>query len=481
VQILALTALHLVFLPWALGTVHAWSQIVSLVLSAGGLALALRPQPPGGSLPPLAPVGVLRRWPFFWAGLALLGYVAVQALNPSWRFVSGPDSWTLVRIPYISWLPSGVDAPFLRFNAWRSFIIILSLWLLVCSVRTGLRRRLSYNILFSVLAANGALLALLGLAEQLTQANQIFWSYRPSNLAFAASFIYRNHAGAYLDLAVAASAGLAWWHYRRFVRKIEGPAMTVAFSFSAALIGLFVIISASRMATLLMFAFVGASAGAFIIRYLGKGDGARRRMDMVVLAAAGISVAGIGFVALRSEAVWARFADLANDPSARMGDRTLAREATREMFADRGAFGWGAGCFRYGFPLYAQHFPEIYQYPSGLRKYWEHAHDDLLEIPAELGWVGLIPLGVILLTGTGALWRVRFWTNPLSYCLVAACVLTLVHGWVDFVFQCPAVLLTWSVLLAGAARWAELDTPPDRAKLNPQRASIPEQGASRRA
>jgi hypothetical protein len=33
---------------------------------------------------------------------------------------------------------------------------------------------------------------------------------------------------------------------------------------------------------------------------------------------------------------------------------------------------------------------------------------------------------------------------------------------VDFVFQNPAVLITWAVLLAGCIRWAELDIAPVR-------------------
>jgi hypothetical protein len=37
------------------------------------------------------------------------------------------------------------------------------------------------------------------------------------------------------------------------------------------------------------------------------------------------------------------------------------------------------------------------------------------------------------------------------------CLLVLGHGAADFVFQNPAVLATWSVMLVIAARWPELD------------------------
>src|SRR5258708_1212761 len=117
--VLWVVALHLCFLPWALGTMHAWSQVTSLGLSAVGLALALIPRVYGGDLGPGFQIGgqtsedrgqnvderrnpstsrppssVLRppssafrltmwprllHFPIFWIGLALLGYIALQA------------------------------------------------------------------------------------------------------------------------------------------------------------------------------------------------------------------------------------------------------------------------------------------------------------------------------------------------------------------------------------------------------------------
>src|SRR5258708_7429071 len=50
--VLWVVALHLCFLPWALGTMHVWSQVTSLGLSAVGLALALIPRNYSGDLAP---------------------------------------------------------------------------------------------------------------------------------------------------------------------------------------------------------------------------------------------------------------------------------------------------------------------------------------------------------------------------------------------------------------------------------------------
>ena len=95
--VLAAVAIHLCFLPWALGTMHVWSQVTSLVLAAIGLLLALIPRTYSGDLAPpvsgiqfpvvgpastghrppptafrLNPLPRLVRFPLFWLGLALL-------------------------------------------------------------------------------------------------------------------------------------------------------------------------------------------------------------------------------------------------------------------------------------------------------------------------------------------------------------------------------------------------------------------------
>lgn len=54
--VLAAVAIHLCFLPWALGTMHVWSQITSLVLATIGFLLALIPRTySGDNLPPINP------------------------------------------------------------------------------------------------------------------------------------------------------------------------------------------------------------------------------------------------------------------------------------------------------------------------------------------------------------------------------------------------------------------------------------------
>jgi O-antigen ligase len=464
--LVGVVTLNLLFLPWALGAMHVWSQLVSLGISAVGLVVALSPRKVID--PADRPWVRLVRFPVFWAGVLALTYVAIQGLNPAWRYVADTKSWWLVPLPHNPLLPSGVDAPYARSNPWRAMVIFGSAWILACSVWSGFLRRQSYRLMFSAIALGAALLALVGLIQQMTGSDRIFWGYKaPEKAQFMASFIYRNHAGAYFNLVLALATGLAGWHLRRAQRRLEGPGGAVAFGFTAALIGTAVIFTFSRMSIVLLVAFTLMVALGPAFRTLWKSGGRRQRNSWVIVALPAICVLGIGFVSFEANSVWERFAALVANPSATLRSRTLAREAAGIMLRDKWVLGWGAGCFRYEFPLYAQHYPEIYLSASGGRQYWEHAHDDLLEFPVELGAVGMIPIVAALGFAGWCLLGTRFWRNPVSLCAAAGCLLTIAHAWVDFVFQNPAVMATWAVILIGAIRWAELESSFERRRITP--------------
>lgn len=437
---------------------HRWSQFISLLFSLAGFIVSMIPR--HRSEDGFAPFTRLRRFPVTWAGLLFLIYIVVQGLNPAWRYVYNTDSWWLEPVSHIAWLPSGMQVPFAQSSPWSALLIFGSLWLLVCSVWTGLTRRRSYWVLFTALAANAFLLAMLGILQQLTDAKRIFWSYLPSNGTFVASFIYRNHAGPYLNLMVALAVGLGCWHYERSQRRHEKSSPAAVLAFLAVFVAIMVIFSYSRASIGVLLVFcVSIIITLAARRFFRKPGPTRNRMDLLVLVIVFSGFLGLCLVSLRMEKVWHRFAPIASEPTNSISTRTIARVASRDMLQERWFFGWGAGCFRYGFPLYAQKYPEIYYSSRGRQRFWEHAHDDLLEFPIEYGVLGLSPLVYIL---GGACWQLvrrRFWRNSVSLYLVLACLLTLSHAWVDFVFQNPAVLLTWCVLLVAAVRWVEMDQP----------------------
>lgn len=466
VTVVVLTSVHLCFLPWAFGTVDVWSQLMSIGFSLVGFALVLLPRARvrGFSNDPVVitrPIARLWRFPVFWAGLVLLGYVAVQGGNPAWRFVSNDSAWWLEPIRAVAGLPAGVDAPFSRSNPWRALVVGASLWLLVCTVWAGFSRRRSYLVLFTVLAGNAFLVAVLGVLQKLSGTGRIFWSFPPANDSFMASFIYPNHAGPYLYLGAALCFGLAWRHSQRAHRGLEKIWPARLWTLAAVIIGAAVVLSYSRTSILMLFVFVAVVGGILVARRFWPGKSGGDHREFLPLGLLLVGTLGFGLVSLRSEQVWKKFAPLAANPTAVAQDRAIANRASVDMLRDRWVLGWGAGCFRHGFPLYAQNYPAIYLSATHGLKYWEHAHNDLLEFPIELGVVGMLPVVAMLLWGAGRFYRRRGWTNPVSLAVALGCVLVFMHSGVDFVFQNPAVLFTWGVLFVSLSRWAELDTAGD--------------------
>ena len=205
-----------------------------------------------------------------------------------------------------------------------------------------------------------------------------------------------------------------------------------------------------------MVALTGSVGLAFVFAQTREPDHQRNNLAILLLFGLVAVFVGVGLYSLNVEKVVQRFEGMIEDPVASAADRTAAHTAAAEMLAARPVLGWGAGCFRYGFPDFARHHPEIY-YAGTTRRFWEHAHNDILEYPIEFGIVGLTPIVAGLAWLVWQLLRHRAWTNPLALPAAVGTGLTLVHAWGDFVFQNPAVLLTWAVLLLAAGRWAELD------------------------
>lgn len=444
------TSANLAVLPWANGGMTATGQVVSFGLAVASLALALAGRGRAGGRE-------LVRWPPCWAAVALLAYIATQALNPAWMYVATPTKWRLEPLPHLAWLPSGVRAPFDRMNAWRFGMILATVALHAAALRVGFTRRKSYRLVFATLSSNALLLALLVIAERFSATDKIYWSFSPANAAFLGSFIYPNHGGAYFNLMVAIAAAQAWWYYQQARHRLEAPEQSGALVLAAIFSGLSVLFSYSRMSIFMLltyFVFLGITFASWQFSRRQRSAHARDSLPLA-LAACGIVLAGLVVIGLPR--IWQRLAPSLAHPVELMRDRTLLRAAAADMAFAHPVFGWGAGSFRYGFPLYAQHHPEIYHSPTGTLFYWEHAHDDLLEFPIEFGAIGLLPFLVMAAWAVAELWRQRAWAHPFAPFALFGALLTVAHASVDFVFQNPAVLLTWATLVLGALSWAEKD------------------------
>ncbi len=461
--VLYVISAQLVLLPWALGGMKEWAQWVSFGLSVLAFGLALLPRDYDEAGPGQAPFRLytwpkLMRFPIWWLGLALLGYIVIQALNPAWIYETDGKGWWMKAIPHKDWLPSGVDVPFERWGPWRMLLIYASVLFSVSALWIGLTRRRSLQLLFTVLATNAFFLAILGIAQRATDADKIFWFWKPPAAYFVSSFIYKNHAGAYFNLMLALCAGLALWHYERGLRRLDKSSPAGLFAFFATAIVLVVVFSYSRTATLLMFAFLLVGVGIFLWRQKRQFDTGSRSslVTVVVLLALGAFIY-LGVKSLRTERFMASMAQLQKQvEEGGLGVREVAAHATWEMAKEKLTYGWGSGSFRFCFPIFQHRYPVLVNLADSRRAmYWDHAHNDYVELIAEFGLVG----GVLYLLMFAYLalrfLRIAAWQNPLSLFAGFGCSVVALHSIVDFHAYNPAILTTFCTLAMGIIRWTE--------------------------
>jgi Ca2+/Na+ antiporter len=459
--ILGIVAVHLGFLAWAYGGRNFWAQYASLALGALSFVLALLPREiprtvdsPGMTL---IPWFTLRRSALFWGGCVVLALVGVQGANPAWVYHLEGKEWTMPGQPFVGWLPRGVGIPWSQPGGpWHTTVIWASAWLTACSVRIGLTRRRSLRILLVTVVANGIGIAALGIAQRLIGNGRIYWTMVSPNDSFFSSFVYKNFAGTWLNLTLAAAVGLAGWHYLRGLRRMEKSNPSGVFTFLAALLAVSVFISFARGAALMMMIYLGLAVAVFVLHQFSIPKELRRpAVALVMLGLMGFCLK-LGLDSLQADFAWSRISSALTPGDGSLKDRQTLTQAALRMLGDHWLWGTGAGSFRYLFADYQQWFPEIWFYNNG-RLYWEHAHNDIVEFTLELGLPGV--LAVLAMAGAGvvALIRSYFWENPVSLALVLALALTLVHAWWEFVFQCPAILVLWSVLAVVAVQWAEIE------------------------
>jgi O-antigen ligase len=462
--LLAVMAAHLVFLPWALGTMHVWSQGVSCGLSILSLGVALCVRRYSGKYASRQPfrlrtLPILLRFPIFWLGLMFLFYILVQALNPAWIYAATDRGWWLQGVSHIAWLPTGLRTPFAQASPWRSLMIYSSAWMSTCAIWTGFTRRKSLRILLVLLTINAFLLALFGLAERALHADRIFWFWKPPASYFVSSFVYRNHAGAYFDLTLAICCAVGFWYYRLQIRRQEPSSPAVMFGLFAAIIAAIVLYSYSRGATILMLGLLAIVAGMIgRLSFLSR-DSSRSLLTIIFVGLVFVTIVGLSLIGLKTDEIGERMRTLGRqiDPHSE-NFRLVVYQATWEMAEDRLVLGWGAGSYYYCFPGYQARHPEIcFARDSHKRLLFEHTHDDYLELLAEYGVVGCSLLVAGLAYCLFRLLRLRVWRHPSASILFLGCLVTMIHATFDFPFFNPAVLITWCCLWPVMLRWLEIE------------------------
>ena len=462
---------HLVFVPWALGGMPWWSQWTSFALSALAFLVAVFPRTyrealTAGASFRLYPFSRLVRFPFFWLGLVYFAFIAIQMANPAWVYMTKDRSWWVESIEHITWLPHGVaDTPFRPMNAWRTLLIHGSVWLLVCALWIGLTRRRSTRLLLYVIAINGVALAIVAILQRLTNTRELLWLWPAPSSYHVATFVYKNHAGAYFSAIAALLAGFAWWHADRASRRLDKSHPGLLFVFLIVVVSVALLFTYARASTALGVAYLVVAGIGYVVYAAFRHRGGPPPFVTALTVLIAMGFLALSAYSLNIERVWEKFGRLfEEDRTLSIENRQLAARATFDMGRDSPVFGHGVAAYRYVFPWYQRTYPQIYATTVVVKKqtverrlYWEHAHNDYAELFAEMGWAGVAMAGALLGCIAAAMRRGAILSHPPHLIMLGSFLVVALAALADFPFRNPAILTTTAVLVALVLQWGLMD------------------------
>jgi O-antigen ligase len=385
------------------------------------------------------------RWRALLPAALWIAFVGLALFNPS--HLPGADGAWHERTGWLRWLPTTADRAHTIAGA-LPWLAALVQGAALAGVRLPPR---AVRALWGGVALNGFALATVGAGFHFLGADRMLGAFEvPESTYFFATFYYKNHWAAYGALGGIAGAALAANAWRAALAGQPAARGRVVFFGGIALLTLCTLpLPGSRAGLLLAAAIVGVFGPWAAMQAVHTTERGGRTWGVALLAA--LALLAVGFVA--------RFylergrTDLARTQAqisrhAAGGVLDLRVELTRDtwrMAQARPWFGWGVGCYEVVFPIFQGNYLRDANGRSTAR--FEFAHNDWLQIVAEMG-----AIGAALLLGAAGAAGARSWREAESAgrIALAATGLLLVYAWIDFPFHNPAVLLLWTVLVATA-------------------------------
>ncbi len=398
-------------------------------------------------------------WRVAWPVLLLL--VLVQAwvflqmvpLPPAWLEALSPQAsaWQAIAGP----MSLSLDPAATRYFLLRGCAATLGFFLAIATVNSPSRMRL----FLQVLVFSGTLQAVYGAMMVLTGLEFGFFVEKYSGLGSATgTFVNRNHLAGYLVMCLAAGTGLLLsqldrhhpgdWRERleRWLRLLLSPKIRLRVYLAVMVVAL--VLTRSRLGNLAFFTALGVAGVVAVLT--GRRFSWRVVVFLGSLLLVDVLILGRWFGLDR---LVDRLEQLEGQPVEAVS-RYWADRYGLDYLADFPLTGSGGGSF-YGI------FPN-YQGPM-LGGYYDHAHNDYLELAAELGLPAVALLGAAVLfslwSAVGAQRRGTALYRGAGFAATMTVVWALLHSLGDFNLQVPANAVTFCALLGLAAAARGLSPP----------------------
>ena len=417
--LVGILGLFLIFLPWAFGTTHFWSQIVAAFLAACALGAAILPR--HGDTHTVTIGGQLRRlalFPVAWFGSLFLIYLGIQA------FLFSTDIDTAEKI--------------------RWLLIFTAPFFASCAAWVGLTRRKSVNILIGLVAINSAVLTLIGFLQIRKSSSLILWFYNPERELFLSTFPFHWQGAAYFTVVLAGTLGLGLYHYLHALKTFRRSSPSGLYEFIAFILLLLIVFSHSSIAAALAGVLALVFVSKLIYRHLGHDAPASRKAFLLAVSVV-ITVSAGFFTHQLTETLSGKVPakDLA-EAIAPSGSWSATAAAGGEILRQKPVFGWGIGSFPH---LYEQVGADknIAGLPSSLAK--EYSVGEIVRLPAEIGIVGSLILLLPFLYLLSFFFNKRILQNPLAGFLFLGTLAGTALSIASPTFGSGAFLSTWILFL----------------------------------
>jgi len=324
-----------------------------------------------------------------------------------------------------------------RAGTMRVLLLVVAMYSLFEAVRLlSPRNRIIYlHILISI----GVIVAIAGYLSYAVypQGNKLWWMFSvpPFFRPPVGCFLNANHYAGFIAMLSIAALGIT-------VINIRTKHWILAvFTITAAVImAFFVMISASRGAMLALSAGLFSLVAAFVVHLNG-------RMRIISVSVV-IIVIGIGTIfAFQNDKIRSRISTLRHPYSdSGVRPRLAAWGGALRLWTHYPVMGVGANAFRVTYPQHKN---------SQFRAYRRFAENEFLHILAEGGLVGIILLGLLILSIITALRQSLHsppLENSLAICAVAVLIAGAAHASVDFILHLPLYAITVASIIAAGTK-----------------------------
>lgn len=341
------------------------------------------------------------------------------------------------------WLSASVD----RNASIAFFLKSLAYFGLFLLTLVLLNRHKRIRLLSLVIVLSGAFQAFWGGLMTLSGIEYLFFVEKESFEGVATgTYVNRNHFAGYLEMCLAVGTGLlladvggggaiSWrQRVRDLIQWILSPKMRLRIYLAVMVIGL--VLSHSRMGNT---AFFSSLLITGVLWFLLSKNRPKRSVLLLLASLLVIDIYivgswfGIDKVVERLENT-----EVTSERRDEVVDHTLTYAGEYPLF------GSGGGSFYSTFPGYRRA-----DVGSG---FYDHAHNDYLEILAETGWPGLLLAGLTVLLSLGVAVKVIAQRSDplfrgLGFAGVMGVMALMIHSMVDFNLQIPANAALFSLLL----------------------------------